>query len=191
MELFRFNVFHFVGVVAAVGFGSGAAIASGAAARTDAYPMSEWRVETVVSSWNVGPHLSVGTDTITGETLISFYDRVEGDLYLARTGGPGPGDCGPGNSWTCHLLDSEGDVGQYSSIAVDSGGQSIGFWISYFDATQAALKVVEGYVSRTTGELIVTVAVTVDSGNPGTSLYKGKHIDAAVDSLGLPRIAYQ
>jgi hypothetical protein len=188
----RHRVFGHALVIAGLvfGSGSGAVPASASDGGADADPASEWWIETAVSDWNVGPHLAVATDPETGETFISYYDHVNGDLYLARTGAPGPGNCGPSDAWTCLLLDSAGDVGQYNSIAVGGEGPNAMVWISYYDATNAALKAVRGLANRPTGEFEFTVH-TIDTGNSGTNLFKGKHTAVVLNPTGYAHIAYQ
>lgn len=164
--------------------GSGALFAG-----TGAQPVSEWLVESVIDHVNVGPHMDVATDPETGTTFVSYYDGVNGDLYLARSRGLGPGNCGPANDWHCQLLDSTGDVGQYNSVAVGAEGPWGWVWVAYYDATNAALKVVFGEYYRPTGGFSFSVR-TVDSGSPGGP-YKGKHTAIALGPTGYPHIAYQ
>jgi hypothetical protein len=160
----------------------------------EADPAAEWTVDTVVSAWNVGPHMALAADPETKETVISFYDSTDQDLYLAWTGGPNPGNCGPSNEWSCLLIDSAGDVGQYNAIAFGSEGPWGWIWISYYDATNAALKVASPKYYRPTGEIYfdpIDNVKTIDSGTPGTGPYKGKHTSIALAPSGFPHIAYQ
>ena len=94
---------------------------------------------------NVGTHLSIAHHPSTGVTYISFYDAINGDLWMAHEVTPGTGDCHNNDDWSCTLVDSDGNVGRFSSIDVISVGTSpfpsytlIG--ISYYDATNRALK---------------------------------------------------
>ena len=50
---------------------------------------------------NVGPHMDVATDPETGATFVSYYDSVNGDLYLAWDRGMGTGNCGPTRPAAC------------------------------------------------------------------------------------------
>jgi hypothetical protein len=60
---------------------------------------------------------------------ISYYDATNGDLkYAKRTGA---------SSWQIDVVDSVGDVGQYTSIALDAGGNP---HISYYDVSNQDLK---------------------------------------------------
>ncbi len=160
----------------------------------EADPAADWLIDTAVSDWDVGPHLAVASDPESGETFISFYDSTDRDLYLAWTGGPAPGNCGPSDEWTCLLLDSAGDVGQYNSIAIGGEGPSGLIWISYYDATNASLKAAHPVFWRPTGEIDFDPnddVFTIDSGTPGTGPYKGKHTAVTLTYAGTPHIAYQ
>jgi hypothetical protein len=84
---------------------------------------------------NTGQHVSVAIDPSTGVTYVSYYDATHGDLRMAHYVGSG-GNCGPSGSWHCQTVDSDGDVGQYSSIAVWEGKIKI----AYHDATHGSLK---------------------------------------------------
>ncbi|MEE4273071.1 MAG: hypothetical protein V2I67_15465 [Thermoanaerobaculales bacterium] len=169
-----------------------AAVATGVNAdEPDALPVSDWPIEMAVTHVDVGLHMDVATDQITGETIISYYDEVGKDLYLALSFGPGPGNCGPNDSWHCHLLDSDGDVGQYNSVAVGGGGGWAEVWVSYYDATNAALKVVRAEYYRFTGDQFSSETRTIDSGNPATSSFKGRYTAIALSPASVPHIAYQ
>src|SRR3990167_6038374 len=86
--------------------------------------------KTVDSVGNVGAYSSIA---VSGSNIyISYYDNTLGkkDLRFARS-------TDGGNSWTTFPpVDSTGNVGQYSSIAVS--GSNV--YISYRDATKSALK---------------------------------------------------
>ncbi len=82
----------------------------------EALPAAEWLIATVDSTREVGYNVSVAVDPETGHTYISYYEGIDGDLWLARTGAP-VGNCGSGNTWECRVLDSDSIVGEYSAIA--------------------------------------------------------------------------
>ena len=94
----------------------------------------------------VGTHLSIAHHPTTGRAYISYYDADDGDLWMAHEVDPGTGNCHNNNDWYCQLIDSEGDVGRYSSIDVvrvpaaslRPAYTKIG--ISYFDYTNGGLK---------------------------------------------------
>jgi hypothetical protein len=160
------------------------------ASGTEALPAADWVVATVDATREVGYNVSVAVDPVTGETYISYYEGNDGDLWLARTGAP-VGNCGPGNTWECLLVDSPGVVGKYSSIAVGGPpGPEAVIAISYHDVNSGSLKVFEGTVDRGTGG-ITSQGYVLDRGDPGSGIYKGTQTAIVVDGLGTPNIAYQ
>lgn len=72
------------------------------------------------------------------QTFVSYYDTADTSLRVAykKTSG---GNCGPGNTWWCEVIDNDGNVGLWNSIAATPGGNTL-FGIAYFDATNGALK---------------------------------------------------
>jgi len=168
---------------------SGATIASDKKGVDVSSPAPEWLIATLDSTREVGYNVSIATDPETGHSYISYYEGVEGELWLARTGAP-VGNCGPGNAWECQVIDSAGIVGKFSSIAVGGQGPVMSLFISYHDVTNASLKVLEGSVIRETG-VLYTSRYLVDVGDAGGSVSVGKHTSVALDHSGLPHIAYQ
>jgi hypothetical protein len=170
-----------------------------------------WFIETVDSATDVGRHVSVAIDRRSGMAFISYYDAASEDLCLARYVGSG-GNCGPGEAWTCETVDSTGDVGRYSSVATTSmyftplasGGRGdagqdqlaaasqsgYGAWvfISYYDATNGALKYAEGGCTASDCSL---ATYTIDIGNPGINVFKGLHTSVKRDWSSVYHIAYQ
>jgi hypothetical protein len=106
------------------------------------------------TSPHVGFYPSVAYNPDDNQPYISYYDSVGKNLVLASPA-PTTGNCGTGNSWWCRVVDginisgitgeTNGDVGQYSSIAFWKGVIGIlPTWklgISYHDTTNNALKV--------------------------------------------------
>jgi len=154
-------------------------------------PASDWLIATIDATREVGYNVSVATDPVTGHHYISYYEGDDGDLWLARTGAP-TGNCGPGNTWECQVIDSAGVVGKYSSIAVGGpfGLPETVLYIAYHDVTNGSLKVMEGTVERWTGNLSYTTYV-IESGDPGSDLYMGTRTSVDVVGLGTAHIAYQ
>jgi len=82
-------------------------------------------VVVVDSSPQVGEQPSLFVDD-SGIPAVSYYDARNGDLKLVRCGN---GDCSSGIVVT--TVDSEGDVGRYSSLELDTLGNPV---ISYYES---------------------------------------------------------
>jgi len=98
-----------------------------------------WFISTVdsYSPYDIGQHVSVALHPVTGAPFISYYDASHKDLRMAQYVGSG-GNCGPQDTWSCETVDYAGDVGKYSSIAIDPADNLP--IISYYDATNRSLK---------------------------------------------------
>ena len=72
----------------------------------------------------VGRYTSVAA-AADGTLHVAYYDIDNGDLKYAR---------GSGETWAIHTVDSAGDTGLYTSIALDAGGAP---WIAYFQKAGA------------------------------------------------------
>lgn len=82
-------------------------------------------------------YVSLALDPVDGRPYISYYDANYEGLRMAKYVGSG-GNCGSNNNWECELVDNDGNVGQYSSIAIAPDGLPI---IAYYDTTDGgALK---------------------------------------------------
>jgi PKD repeat protein len=97
---------------------------------------------------------------------ISYYDSTNGDLKYARW---------MGSFWANQTIDSGGDVGKYTSIALDSNDYP---HISYYDSTNGDLKYAKWTGSSWTNE-------TVDS-VPNV----GRATSIAIDNNDNPHISY-
>lgn len=78
-----------------------------------------------------------------GIPYISYYNNENGELWYAKRVSSGTGNCGEGNTWLCQVVDTDGDVGKYSSIDYWKSSSIMGSWklgISYYDTTNRALK---------------------------------------------------
>jgi hypothetical protein len=82
-----------------------------------------------------GQHVSVAIDPSTGEIWVSYYDVTNQDLRVALYMGQN-GNCGTDDSWRCQTVDSAGDVGKYSSIAIWEDK----LMVAYYDASNRNLK---------------------------------------------------
>ena len=98
-----------------------------------------WQCDTVENLGDMGRYNSLAV--VSEEPAISYFDNTSSDLKYARyQGGDTSGNCGPGgNTWLCGTVDSTGNVGQYTSLAVINGFPAI----SYFDNTNNDLKYIQ------------------------------------------------
>ncbi len=154
-------------------------------------PASEWLINTIDQTREVGQDVAVATDPITDDIYISYYDDDQNDLWLARTGAPS-GNCGPGNQWDCRVVATSGAVGKASSIAVGGTGTIAAVWISYYDESLGNLKLAKWRFDRVTGDLLTAESYTVDPGDPaGSGIRKGTRTSVTINASGNPEIAYQ
>jgi hypothetical protein len=128
---------------------------------------------TVDAGGNVGQaaSLKIGTD---GLPVISYYDTTNGNLNVAKCGNI---SCSSGNTTT--TVDSTGNIGRYSSLAVGADGLPV---ISFYDATNSNLMTAKcGNASCTSGNNTSTLDST---GNVG------QYTSLALGNDGLPVISY-
>jgi hypothetical protein len=132
---------------------------------------SSWSKVTIESSsGDVGKYNSIAIDS--NNTLhISYRDSTNGDLRYATCSS----SCTSASSWTRSTIDSDGNVGSRTSIAIDSNGA---VHISYYDITNGDLK----YATDQSGSWANT---TVDS--VGTV---GKYSSIAIDANDVVHISY-
>jgi hypothetical protein len=179
----------------------------GTNAYLDPITMAPWFVKNMDSTTNVGEHVSISIEPVSGMTLISYYDSANADLRLAwyiRSGG----NCGPNNAWMCVLVDTTDDVGKYNAIAtyslISSSSQQsdgtggipssqyppdavLGYMITYYDATHGALKY--AYVYCKPNDCTVH-NYTIFTGSPYHGFYNGLYTSVKFDSKNQPHIAY-
>lgn len=125
---------------------------------------------TIDSSGNVGDSQTSVTVGADGLPLISYYDSANGNLDVAHCGDSA---CSSGNTITA--VDSTGDVGSGSAVAIGADGLGL---VAYRDATNGHLKIAHcGNVACTSA-----VATTIDS---GTSIGGDTSLTIGADGLGL------
>lgn len=148
----------------------------------------DWQCDSIESgSTDHGKHASLQLDS--GDNPSIAYYGENGDLKFATKGGLFA-NCGPGgNSWTCNIIDSIGDVGQYASLVRDDFGFP---HIAYYDATNQALKYAKFVASGgNCGFFSGTYFWQCDEIDHMGSSTADMGISMAVDSQGYPVIAYQ
>jgi hypothetical protein len=103
----------------------------------------------------VGMDTSLALDPRTGFPRISYYDQTHRRLLLAAW---------DGMRWILQVVDpgAGDDVGQFSSLALDSSGRPC---IAYYDATQRSLKLVVAIDA--VPPFTFSLPITVDAGNVG------------------------
>lgn len=96
-----------------------------------------WSCTDVDTTGDVGKNASIaiGAD---GQPWVAFYDATSGNLRVAKHVGSG-GNCTGSTAWSCTTVDSTGDIGQWTDIAINPGTNAP--WISYFNVTNTRLKV--------------------------------------------------
>ncbi|MBI2590935.1 MAG: tail fiber domain-containing protein [Candidatus Blackburnbacteria bacterium] len=129
---------------------------------------------TVDSGQSAGQYASItiGTD---GLPVISYYDGTNFDLKIVKCGNA---SCSSGN--TTNTIDSTGDVGIQSSIAIGTDGYPV---ISYNDSTNGDLKVIKCAD-------ILCAPATNTTNSVDTTGNTGYQTSIAIGTDGYPVISY-
>ncbi|MFO7572476.1 MAG: IPT/TIG domain-containing protein [Gaiellaceae bacterium] len=110
-----------------------------------------------------------------GSAWIAYHGATAERAYVAHYVGSGAGGgCGQGSSaWSCSTLDASGDVGAFwMGVAARPGGDWGGGepWVSYYDATNGALKIAVLQGSSLPDESPVITGFSPTSGPVGTAV---------------------
>jgi hypothetical protein len=141
-----------------------------------------------VSGNEVGQYASLAFHPASNKPYISHYDATQQELHLTYPVDVG-GNCGTDNAWYCEVVDTDGDVGKFSSVDLyynsSSSDRKIG--VAYYDATNAALKVAIWSCSLI-GSCGWSIS-TIQQGIANVSSF-GRYASLKFDSLGAAHIAY-
>lgn len=118
--------------------------------------------------WNVS--LDVGPD---GSPALTYFDHVNQDLVYASR---------DGEAWNLETVDSEGDVGRFSSLVLDAGGNA---HVSYYQADSGTVR----YATNAEGDWSVEDVAVLDAVEIGFTGAR-RITDIDVDSDGTPYIAF-
>jgi len=134
---------------------------------------------TIDSFGNVGMYTSIAIGT-NGYPIISYQDVANGDLKVAACTNS---TCNQlASAANIHILDNNGVVGMYTSIAIGTSGNPI---ISHYDLTNGNLKVA-ACRNSTCNQVANTASIyTLDSGGD-----VGSYTSIAIGTNGNPIISY-
>jgi hypothetical protein len=122
---------------------------------------------------NVGKYTSIALDS-NGNPVVSYYDEAGHALKVLHCGNS---SCSTGN--TIATPDSIDNVGQYTSITVDSNNKPV---VSYYDVTKGILKVLHcGNAACNAGNTIAT---------PDVMSSNGVQSSIKINGSGNPVVAY-
>lgn len=145
--------------------------------------LASWECTTIDSTGDVGSYSKLALDN-NSNPWIAYYDNTNNDLKVAQYVGAGAGTGCASNYWTCTSVDTGGNVGGFTSIAMDPSGNP---WVSYYDTTNLDLKVAQYVGSGGSG--CASSAWTCTSVDTSGSV--GGYTSLAFDPIGNPWVSYQ
>jgi hypothetical protein len=136
---------------------------------------SNWSTITIDSTGDIGISTSITVDS-SDQVHISYYDFTNGDLKYAFCSS----NCTQASNWSVVTIDSTGDVGDFTSITVDSSDQ---VHISYYDFTNGNLKY--AFCSSNCTQASNWSTTTVDSESEDVGLYSSISINSNDSSINI------
>ena len=136
---------------------------------------SNWDIVSVDTTGNVGAYTSIAIDS-NDAVHISYFDDTNDDLKYATCSS----GCTSASNWNIVSVDTTGNVGAYTSIAIDSNDA---VHISYRDSTNGDLK----YATCSSG---CTSASNWDKVSVDTTGNVGYYTSIAIDSNDAIHISY-
>jgi hypothetical protein len=146
---------------------------------------ADWRTVAVDSGCAVY-YTSIAADA-SGDPVISYRDGTNLDLKFAicDRSASANGNCDQTGDWSMVIVDAVGDVGTYTSIAVDGNGDPM---ISYRNGTNSALKfAICDRSASANGNCNQTGDWRTVAADSGCAAY---YTSIAVDANGEPMISY-
>ncbi len=150
-------------------------------------PTPRWNllyIDGLQNEVNKGDNASLAFDLTNNTPYITYYSYQTQNLVLASPSSSG--NCG-GGKWWCRDVDSTGDVGLGSSLAIHDKVSTVGgkLGISYYDATFKRLKFVQWACTSST-----VCNWTFYNFLLGPDIDGGRQSSLQYNSLGEPQIAY-
>jgi hypothetical protein len=140
---------------------------------------------------DVGEYTSLALDS-SGYPVISYYDYFPShkDLKVLHCNDP---NCAPGGDGTpipddiINSPDTGGDVGQFTSLALDSNGHPV---VSYYDATNGDLKVMHCNDANCDPTVPPPPGGAESIASPDTTGDVGQYTSLVLDAQGKPVVSY-
>jgi hypothetical protein len=101
----------------------------------DCEAIANWETATVDAAGSVGSYTSLAVDA-GGRLHVSYFDGTNADLKYATCAA----DCALPANWQAATVDAAGNVGAFTSLAVDASGR---LHVSYRDDGNSNLKYIE------------------------------------------------
>jgi hypothetical protein len=136
---------------------------------------ANWQAPTVDATGSVGLYTSLAVDA-SGRLHVSYYDGTNADLKYATCAA----ECALTANWQAATVDAAGNVGFYTSLAVDAGGR---LHVSYYDGTNGELKYATCAAACELAANWQTVTVDADG-------LAGFFTSLAVDASGRLHVSY-